>query len=213
MRRAARPGVALLAAALLVTPRATAQLATRTATFTWDKTGTLKGTFSYRDAIDEKVQKRLKQGLAVTIVMRGFVYRKGTAAPIALTGNTCKVAYDLWNEVFAVVVNGVTKKAVVNINGVYRLCTDMVELAISDRKTLKGSGSDYSLAVKVEVNPVSEKLIKDMERWVTRPLGANPGGTLGTGDALFATFVAVFMQKNVASADKVVEFGTAPFPP
>jgi hypothetical protein len=208
MRRAA---AALLAAALLVTPLATAQLTTRTATFTWDKNSVLKGTFSYKDAIDEKIKKRLGQGLAVNIVMRGYVYRTGSTTPIALTASTCRVAYELWNETFTVVVNGVTKKAVVNINGVYRLCTDMVDLPISDRKTLKGSGADYYLAVKVEVNPVSPKLLKEMQAWVTRPLGVS--GTIGAGDALFATFVSVFMQKSVASADKIVEFRTATFPP
>ena len=211
MRRAA---AALLAAALLVTPFATAGLPTRAATFAWDKSGNLRGTFNYQDALDEKIQKRLKNGLAVTIVMRGFVYRAGSpTTPIALAGHTCKVAYDLWNEVFRVVVNGVTKPPVVNMKGVYRLCTDMTDLPISDRKTLKGSGVDYYLAVKVEVNPISDKLIKEMQAWVTRPLGANPGGTIGTGDALFATFVSVFMQKNVANADKVIEFQTNPFPP
>jgi len=208
MKRAA---AALLAAALLITPAATAQLATRAATFTWDK-ALLRGTFSYRDAIDDKIKKRLGQGLAVTIVMRGYVYNKAdNKTPVALTANTCRVAYDLWNDVFAVVVNGVTKKAVVNLNGVHRLCTDMDKLPIVERKAIKGSGADYYLAVKVEVNPVSPKLLKDIQTWVTRPLGVS--GTIGTGDALFATFVSVFMQKSVASADKVVEFQTGYFPP
>jgi hypothetical protein len=206
-----RAALALAAAALLVTPLATAQLPTRAATFTWDKTGVLRGTFTYQDAIDEKIRKRLTQGLAVTFVMRGYVYRTGSTTPIALTGHTCRVAYDLWNDVFRVVVNGATKPPVVNLKGVYRLCTDMVDLPISDRKTLKGPTSDYYLAVKVEVNPVSDKLLKEMQAWVTRPLGVS--GTIGTGDALFATFVSVFMQKSVATADKVVEFRTAVFPP
>jgi hypothetical protein len=201
---------ALTIALLLMTTAAGAQLAVRPATFTWDKTSILRATFSYRDAIDEKIEKRLKQGLAVNIVMRGYVYRGGASDPVALTGHTCKVAYDLWQEVFSVVVNGVKKPPVVNLKGVYRLCTDMSELPVSDRATLKGKGSDYYLAVKVEVNPPSDKLMKDMERWVTRPLGVSGG--ISAGDALFATFVSVFMKKQV-TADKVVEFQTAAFPP
>ena len=150
MRRAA---AALLAAALLITPAATAQLATRPATFVWNKT-LLQGTFSFRDAIDDKVKKRLKNGLVVTIVMRGYVYKNGSTTPVALTANTCKIAYDLWNEVFAVVVNGVTKKAVVNMNGVYRLCTDMDKLPIVERKALSGPSNNYYLAVHVEVGDI-----------------------------------------------------------
>lgn len=205
MKKRAAAALALL----LVTTAAGAQLATRPATFTWDKTNVLRGTFSYRDAIDDKIEKRLKQGLAVNIVMRGYVYRSGSSDPVALTAHTCKVAYDLWQEVFLVLVNNVKKPPVVNLNGVYRLCTDMANLPVSDRATLKGKGSDYYLAVKVEVNPPSEKLLKDMERWVTRPLGVSGG--LSAGDALFATFVSVFMKKQV-SADKVVEFRTGTFP-
>lgn len=204
MRRVAT-GLAVLFFAL----PAAGDLATRTATLSWDKANVLRGTFSYRDAIDDKIRKRLTNGLPVTIVMRGYVYRAGGGDPVALTAHSCKVAFDIWNEVFIVVVNGVTKPPVVNLNGVYRNCTDMSELPISDRATLKGKGSDYYLAVKVEVNPVSEALQKEIQRWVTRPL--NYGG-LSAGDALFATFVSVFMKKQV-SADQVVEFRTAVFPP
>ena len=204
MRRA----LVFLAVLLFALPAA-GDLGTRAATLTWDKTNVLRGTFSYRDAIDEKIKKRLANGLPVTIVMRGYVYRVGGGDPVALTAHSCRVAYDIWNEVFRVVVNGVTKPPVVNLNGVYRNCTDMSELPISDRATLKGKGSEYYLAVKVEVNPVSEALQKEIQRWVTRPL--NYGG-ISAGDALFATFVSVFMKKQV-SADQVVEFRTASFPP
>jgi hypothetical protein len=207
MRRAA---AALLAAALLITPAATAQLATRPATLVWDKGGLLRGTFNYQDAIDDAVKKRIAKGLVVTIVMRGYVYYKADKSPVALTAHTCKVAYDLWTEVFKVVVNGVTKPPVANMKGVYRLCTDMVDLPIVERKVIKGSAADYYLAVHVEVNPVSEKLINQMEAWVKRPLVS---GTISTGDALFATFVSVFMQKSVATADKIVDFRTGNFPP
>lgn len=202
--------VAFAATLLLVTTSAVAQLAVRPATFAWDKTNVLRGTFSYRDAIDDKIKKRLSNGLPVTIVMRGYVYRTAGGDPVALTAHQCKVAYDIWNEVFRVVVNGAAKPPVVNMNGVFRLCTDMADLPISDRATLKGKGTDYYLAVKVEVNPVSAKLLKDMERWVTRPLGVSGG--LTAGDALFASFVSVFMKQQI-SADRTVEFKTAAFPP
>lgn len=198
-------------AALLIALPAAADLATRATTFTWDKVSVLHGTFNYRDAIDDKIKKRLANGLPVTIVMRGYVYRNSGGDPIALTAHQCRVAYDIWNEVFRVVVNGVAKPPVVNLNGVYRNCTDMAELPITDRKTLKGSkGTDFYLAVKVEVNPVSEALQKQIEQWVTRPSGVSGG--ISAGDALFATFVSVFMKKQVG-ADNVVEFRTPVFPP
>lgn len=205
---------AVAAAALLVTTAVSAQLATREAKFTWDaKTNVLKGELKYRDALDAKVKKRLANGLPVTVVMRGYIYRVGGSDPIALTAHQCRVAYDIWNEVFKVVVNGVAKPPVATLAGVYRHCTDHgppTELPIVQRSLLKSKGSDYYLAVKVETNPVSEATLKEIERWVTRPLGVSGG--ISAGDALFATFVSVFMKKQV-TADVVVEFRTDVFPP
>ncbi len=188
---------------------AQANLDVRAAKLAWDK-GVLRGTFAFNDAIDKVVQKKLYNGLAVTIVMRGYVYPNGGGDPVALTAHTCRVAYDLWTEVFSVVVNGQKKPPVANMKGVYRLCTDMRDLPIVERPNLKGKPQDYFLAVKIEVNPVSEKLLKEIQRWVTRPLGVS--GSISAGDALFATFVGVFMKKAVAGADKVVEFRTLSFP-
>jgi hypothetical protein len=202
---------ALAAMVLAVTTRARADLEVRTTKFAWDKAGTLRATFSFRDAIDDPaIQKKLANGLPVTVIMRGYAYPNAGGDPVALTAHTCRVAYDLWNELYRVVVNGVPQPPVVNMKGVYRLCTTMNELAIADKQTLKYDPASYFLAVKVEVNPISEETLKKIQSWVTRPSGAS--GSIGPGDALFASFVGVFMKK-VATADRVVEFRTPSFPP
>jgi hypothetical protein len=205
-------------AAAVVLPVATfasvaqAQLQTRPATLTWDK-NVLRGSFSFKDAIDDEVTKRLRtKGLPVTLVMRGYVYPNGGGDPVALTVRTCRVVFELWNELYTVVVNGTVKMGpYVNMKGVYRACTEIVDLPIVERSLLKAGAANYFLAVKVEVNPISEAMQKAIQGWITRPLG--PSGAIGAGDALFATFVGVFMKKQVGTADKVVEFRTALFPP
>jgi hypothetical protein len=196
---------------LFVAIRAWADIEVRAAKFTWDKNDTLRGTFSYRDAIDDKtIAAKLPKGLAVNVVMRGYVYPNGGGDPVALTAHTCKIAYDLWNEVYEVVVNGKKAPPALNMKSLYRLCTDMVDLSIADRALLKGGAAGYQLAVKVEVNPVSEETLQKVQKWVTRSAGTGTG--ISPGDALFSSFVSVFMKK-IASADKVVEFKTASFPP
>jgi hypothetical protein len=214
-----RPGPAGLArglwiaaalSATLVTGRALADLEVRAAKFTWDKTNVLRGTFAFRDAVDDKViAKKLTNGLKVTLAWRGYVFPNGGGDSVALVAHTCSVAYDLWNEVYNVRVDEGKTQISPNMNGVYRRCTDMSELIIVDRTVLKGKPESYFLAVKVEVNPVSEDTLKKIQQWVTRPTGASGG--ISPGDALFASFVGVFMKK-VATADKVVEFRTAAFP-
>lgn len=205
-------GASFAALALFTWSSTTSALATRGATFSWDKLGVLHGSFDFRDALsDKKIVKRIQNGLAVNLVMRGYVYQNGSTTPVALTALHCNFAYDLWDAVYKVSVNSAKPKVVVNMKGVYRLCTDMVDLPITDRATLGKRPQDYYLAVKVEVNPVSAKLLQDIQRWVTRPLGVS--GSLSPGDALFATFVSVFITKQVASADVVIDFQTANFPP
>ncbi len=201
----------VVASSLSLLAVARAALPMRTATFAWTKGGTLLGTFNYRDAINNSViAKKLKDGLEVRVFMRGYVYPAAGGDPIALTAASCKVAYQLWDEVYRVVRNGGATKTVANLKGVYRLCTDMDGLPIADKATLNNNPTAYYLAVKVEVNPMSAQTIAKIQQWVTRPAGANT--SIGPGDALFASFVGVFM-KNLATADYVVDFQTAAFPP
>jgi hypothetical protein len=190
---------------------ASAALPIRASKFAWDKVGVLRGSFSFREALDDKaIAKKLANGLEVKLVMRGYVYPNAGGDPIALTAHTCSVAYDLWNEVFLVSVNGAKSKPVVNKKGVYRLCTDLVDHPIADRPTLRNKPSDYYLAVKVEVNPVGADTLKKVQQWVTRSTGAS--GSISPSDALFASFVGVFMKK-IATADLVIDFQTDSFPP
>jgi hypothetical protein len=202
-------GALVVTAGSVLAAHVLAALPIRKSAFSWDKNGYLRGTFSFRDAIDHPpVKKKLTDGIKVVVVMRGYAYPNAGGDPVALTAHTCRVAYDLWEEVYRVSVNGKKSVPVVSMKGVYRSCTDMVDQPIADRPTLKNKPSDYYLAVKVEVNPISEDALKKIQQWVTRPSG---GTSIGPGDALFASFVGVFMKK-VATADHVVEFQTDAFP-
>lgn len=210
--RAAASGLLLSSVVTALAVVASAQLGVRPATFTWDKkTDVLRGTFAFKDALDNpKMTAKLKKGTAITVVMRGYVIPNGGGDPIALTAHTCTFVYDLWNEIYKVSVDGATAKPRANMNGVHKLCTEMVEHPIVERVRLKGGAANYYLAVKVEVNPTDEKTLAQIKAWVTRPAGATGGISLG--DALFSTFVGLFM-KNLPAADWTVDFRTAAFPP
>ncbi|MBK7402295.1 MAG: hypothetical protein IPJ34_40175 [Myxococcales bacterium] len=201
-----------LAAGLLATT-AVAQLGVRKATFSWggEKKDMLRGTFEFKDALDNATMKaKISKGTTVTVLMRGYVIPNGGGDPIVLTAHTCTFVYDLWNEVYKVSVDGGSAKSKINMIGVHRACTELVDHPIAERFRLKNGPSAYYLAVKVEVNPTDEKKIAQIKAWVTRPAGATGGISLG--DALFSTFVGLFM-KNIPTADWTVDFRTAAFPP
>ena len=207
-------GASVLAALLVVSTTPAIALAavlpTRATTMTWDKTGVLKGVLPYRDALEDKaIQKKISDGLPVTLVMRGYVIPVGGGDPLALTVRSCRITLDLWNEVYLVAVDGAKKAQVsASMDGVLRRCAD-AEQTIVARSLLPSAPNNYTLVVRVEVNPVSEAMLKQIQAWVTR--GTGTSGAITPGDALFSSFVGVFM-KQAATADKVVEFQTGPLP-
>jgi hypothetical protein len=211
-------GLRWTAAALIVlgvTSIARAALDVRPTKLEWDKdkNDVLRGVLPIQDAIDNKaIKKKLADGLPVTVQVRGYVVLVGSEnpQPIVFTAHTCRVAYDLWNEVYEISENGTKRPPVVTMKGVYRRCTNM-DMNVVLRSDLPTKPPDYELHVKVDVNPVDPELQKKIQQWVTRPSGTT--GAISPGDALFATFANVFMSKKIPPAELVIEFRTGSFPP
>ena len=187
-----------------------AKLPERAATITKEKT-TLRASFGYRDAIDTKIQGKLTSGLPTVIAMRAYLLRTGEDAPIALAVRSCRVVYDLWDEVFRVHLEApgvVRDTAAVNVEGVLRICAEAKEMPVADSGSLAAEKS-YFLAVLVEVNPVKPETVEQMRRWVSRPAGST---SIGPGDALFGSFAGLFLR-DLTTADRILRFRTPAFKP
>lgn len=217
--------LALLVLLAVVTPEATAYaddppkqeaLPQRQANFVWDKnekTGQtlLKANFSYRDVIDKTISDKLSSGLPTVIAMRAYVLREGDANPVALAVRTCRVSYDLWDEVYRLKISsagGERDTAALNLEGVLRQCAQAVDLPVADKSLLTASKSHF-LGVIVEVNPISPQMLAQMKQWVSRPAGSTG---IGPGDALFGSFVGLFVRQ-IGTADKTLRFRTQSFVP
>jgi hypothetical protein len=182
-----------------------ADLPRRQANFAWDKT-LLRASFSYRDVIDPALSQKLSSGLPTVIAMRAYVLRDGDADPIALAVRTCRVVYDLWDEVYRIRVTGPGGErdtAVINVEGVLRQCAEARDLPVVERSLLK-AGTRHFLGVIVDVNPVSPEMLEQMRRWVSRPTGST---RIGPSDALFGSFVGLFVR-SIGTSDKTVRFRT-----
>jgi hypothetical protein len=219
--------LALAVFLVLVTPeRAIAQekppspstLPSRQANYSWDKIGpqgqerpVLRASFSYRDALDDRIRTKLGQGPTQVIVMRAYVFVEGNDTPIALTGKTCHVAFDPWDEVYSVRVtepNRTQNLAVVNIEGVVRNCFEAQGLLVADKSLLQ-LGKPHFLGVIVEVNPISAQMLEQLRRWVSRPMGSTASGPT---DAIFGSFAGIFL-KQLGSSDKTITFRTQAITP
>src|SRR5688572_21518302 len=82
-------------------PKTPAALPIRNAEITLDNR-IVRVTMTYRDVIDAEITKKLTSGLPTTVVMRGYVFRETGGDPIALTAKTCRIVYDLWDEIFRI---------------------------------------------------------------------------------------------------------------
>lgn len=187
-----------------------AQLPQRPANFAWDKT-LLRASFSFKDVIDRSLAEKLSSGLPTTILMRAYVLEDGQTDPLALAVRSCRVTYDLWDEVYRIKLSGPGGErdtAAINVEGVLRLCTEARDLPIVDKSLLRPNKPHF-LGVIVEVNPISEQTLEQIRRWVSRPTGSTG---IGPGDALFGSFVGLFVRQ-IGTSDRTLRFRTQAFTP
>ncbi len=191
-------------------PTAPQQLPSRQANYAWDKT-LLRASFSFRDVMDKGLTDKLSSGLPSVIAMRAYVFRDEDATPVALTVRTCRVVYDLWEEVYRLKITGPgvdRDTAAINVEGVLRQCAEARDLPVVDRPLLVASKAHF-LAVIVDVNPVSPQMLAQMRQWVARPTGSTG---IGPGDALFGSFVGLFVRQ-IGTSDRSLTFRTQAFTP
>jgi hypothetical protein len=224
-RRLVAAAIAVLAMGVLAPPRAARaeddppkqeELPRRQANFAWEKTPKggpirLRASFSFKDVVDRRVAQKLASGLPTVLAMRAYVLREGEENPIALAVRTCRVVYDLWDEVYRLKISGPGGErdgAAYNLDGVLRQCAEARDLVVADR-TLLTTGRPHFLGVIVEVNPVSPKMLEQMRKWVSRPAGSTG---IAPGDALFGSFVGLFVRQ-LGTADRTLRFRTQPLTP
>lgn len=220
MRRRRRAGSLVLVLALAAValparadqepPKTPAALPARAAQVATEK-GVVKLTVSFRDVIDAEIARKLQSGLPTVVTMRGYVFRETGGDPIALTAKSCRIVYDLWDEVFRIQLaqpGGPSSAVAVNVEGVLRNCGEARKLPLVDRALL-AEGARYFVATLIEVNPVSPEMLDRIKRWVTRPNGTN---AIGPGDSLFGSFVGLFVAR-IGDADRKLAFRTPGFLP
>ena len=201
----------------LLSPRAVAQrlaqpakpahpaaLTPRQANYAWDQ-DLLRASFSYRDVLsDPALIQKLSNGLPMVVAMRAYLYREGEDIPVALAVRVCRVAYDLWDEVYRIhlIEPERERDQAVVLDGVMRLCAEARDLPVVRRALL--TPGDYFLGVVVDVNHVSPEIVEQMRRWMSRPTGSTG---IGPSDALFGSFVQLFIRQ-IATSDKTLTFRT-----
>jgi hypothetical protein len=179
----------------------------RTAAFEWNPNRKeLFVSLSFRDGVDDEIQRKLSRGLPTTIVFTGTLYRRGGKSPVATTVQTCKITWHVWDEAYRVEVtrpDGSRTRWTTTLEGVVRRCAEVSRLLVATSKEVT-FGVPVFLRARVVVNPVSAEILEKIKLWVSRPART---GTAAPGDALFSTFTGLFMQR-VGEAERILDLVT-----
>lgn len=162
-------------------------------------------TFSARDLVNADVRRKLESGLPQTLVMRTYAYPQRGRRPIAVAARSCRVVYDLWEEVYRVQVQSETEDrsaTLSSIDQVLARCLVARSVAVgADAEWGPLRGQSVYFAVLVELNPLSPDTVQRIRRWLARP-----GGRRVDGEAFFGSFVSLFVNRRIGDAERTVRF-------
>lgn len=158
---------------------------------------------------DAAAYEALSSGFESTVLIRMWVYPKGSSDAIGFQALQRKVIYDMWDEVYEVVLDGPggrEKYKVAQKAEALKLMTTIDAVPIAESGDLPYE-DHHVLVIVAELNPVSDETLAEVRRWLTR--GA--GGGLDRGGGLFGSVVSVFANPRIAEADRILRLRSQPF--
>jgi hypothetical protein len=204
----------LLASALAAGPtaaRAADQAPMRLVGF-GSRNGRLTVSVGLQDLFGEPERERLKSGFATRVLVRAALEEAETGEPVAVAVQRAEIVYDIWDEKFGVRTSdglGVERRAGAPTadEAIWRAAV-LFELPLIDMARLR-PGTEYVLAVRGDLNPISEDLLIEVRRWLVQP--ARGQRRLGAGDSFFGSFVSIFVNPRIEDSERQVRFVSQPF--
>jgi hypothetical protein len=165
----------------------------------------LQATFSYRDVFTPQIRKKMTSGLPTRLLVHVAVEPSTGGEPVAYWARSAEIVYDLWDEEFAITVSdmqGKRRTRVATLEQAIEATAILWRAPVTEIGSLEPGM--YRLRVIVEVNPVSEEMVRNIQRWISRPKG-------GRGDSeprtnFFGAFVGHFVDRGIGRAERVVGF-------
>lgn len=162
-------------------------------------------TFSARDLATSDARRKLESGLPQTIALTVIAYDEEGSTPVAVAPLSCRVVYDLWEEVFRVQIQTESTDRATSLDSI----EEVLEQCLVVRRFPVGRASDFEragvtrlyFAVLVELNPLSSDTVERIRRWIARP-----GGRRVEGDAFFGSFVSLFVNRRIGAAERTIRF-------
>ena len=155
---------------------------------------------------DSAAYEALDSGFTSTVVIRIWIYPKGSTDPVAFVLLQRQVLYNLWDEVFELRIDGRAPIKEKRQSEALKKLTAVDDLPVARLASLPYE-QIYLLAMQVELNPVSKETLAEVRRWLSQ----GTGGGLDRGGAFFGSFVSVFVNPKIPEADRVLRVRSQPF--
>ena len=173
------------------------------------KSGRLVASFDVSGVVDAAARRRLRSGIPSQVVLRAYLVPEGSDDDQGLAAQTCRVAFDLWDEVFRVVVarSGSERRLDLRTEReVVSACARVQELPLARLPDIDPRRT-YRVAVLAELNPIDRRTLAAIRRWLAHPGGQSASERGG----LFGSFASVFVNRRIGSAEKAVRFRSQRF--
>lgn len=164
-----------------------------------------------QDLFWQQHRKQLRSGFATRVLIRVAIYPTDRDEPISTAFRRAEVVYDIWTERFA--VHRVDSEGrderfeVSSEQQAIRLATGLLKFPVAQLASLRPAQS-YRVAFRADLNPLSEELVADVRRSLTRP--ERRQGRLA-GDSFFGSFVSVFVNPRIEDSERQLRFVSQTF--
>lgn len=156
-------------------------------------------------------RKQLRSGFATRVLIRAAVYPSGSDEPVAIAFRRTEVVYDIWTETFHIHrIDSEGRDEKFEVDSEYkaiRLATALVRFPVAPLDRLRPR-APYRVAFRADLNPLSEELVADVRRSLTRP--EQRRGRLA-GDTFFGSFVSIFVNPRIEDSERQLRFVSQTF--
>lgn len=165
--------------------------------------GVLRATFSYRDAFAPQIRRKMTSGLPTRLLLHCTVESARSAKPVSYWARSAEIVYDLWEEKFAISVSdpaGKRRTRVATAEQAIDATGILWREPVADVSGVRPGA--YRLRAVAEVNPVSEEMVRNIQRWIARPRGVQGDNEARTN--FFGAFVGRFVDRGIGQAERIV---------
>ena len=170
---------------------------------------TLVASVGLQDLFTPGARDRLKSGFSTRVLIRVVLRQEGAPDPVAVAFQRAEIIYDIWDEKFRVrVTRGPGTDRTLDATTVEQAvaaATTLWRFPFAERPQLQ-PGHRYFLAIRGDLNPLSQELQAEVRRGLRQSSGAQRRPGSGGGDSFFGSFVTVFVNPQIEDSEHQVRF-------